>query len=88
MEGWYGRNVLPMFQHVEYVIPKTEYIIKKGDIQSYFTESVFQQIAMWKTWKRLGDPFGGGWSEWPAVFLDIIGALEDEYNKRMNSGNK
>ena len=73
----------------DYVIPKTEYVIKRGDIPGYFTETVFMQIAMWRSWRRLGnDVFGGGWADWPAVFRDIVEALEDENNKRLVSGNK
>jgi len=72
----------------DYLIPKTEYEIRRGDIPSYFTEEIFRQIAMWKSWKRLGNNvFSGGWAEWPAVFLDVIEALEDEYCKRMNRGD-
>lgn len=88
MEGWYGRTVLPMFADREFVIPQTDYVVKKSEIQDYFTETAFTQIGMWKTWKRLGsNVFGGGWADWPAVFVDIIEALEDENTKRMNSGN-
>lgn len=77
-----------MFEDRTFVIPKSDYEIRKGDIPSYFTETFFRQVGMWKAWKRLGDPFGGGWADWPAVLLDVIEALEDEYVKRGNSGNK
>ncbi len=89
MEGWYGQPILAMSADRIYVIPRTDYAIRRGDIPNYFTESVFQQIAMWKSWKRLGNNvFDGGWAEWPAVFRDVIEALEDENNKRLASGNK
>ena len=78
-----------MFADKEFVIPKSSYVVRKGDIESYFTEPIFLQIGMWKSWKRLGsNVFGGGWADWPGVFVDIIEAIEDENNKRMNSGNK
>jgi len=66
----------------EYLIPKTEYVIKRGDIPGYFTETNFLQIEMWNQYKLLGLPFGGGWAEHPAVYIDIILALEAESNKR------
>jgi hypothetical protein len=37
-------------------------------------------INVWSQWKRLGPPFGGGWAEWPARLVDVLSALESEYN--------
>jgi hypothetical protein len=75
-----------MFEHLDYLIPKTEYEIRKGDIPSYFTEASMLQINMWQQYKLLGLPFSCGWAEHPAVFIDIISAIEEEYRKRY--GNK
>lgn len=83
MEGWYGQRILPFSVDRPYLIPKTDYEIRRGDIPSYFTDTFWAQLGMWKSWKRLGgNAFGGGWFEWPAVFRDVIEALEEEYSKR------
>jgi len=71
-----------MFRDVTYLIPKTEYTISKGEISSYFTDTAMLQIDMWQKYKLLGLPFSCGWAEHPAVFIDIISAIESESNKR------
>ena len=72
-----------MFEHLNFLIPKSEYEIRKGDIPMYFTDTVFAQIHMWQQWKLLGLPWAPlGWAEHPAVFIDVISALEAESNKR------
>jgi hypothetical protein len=50
------------------------------------TDEHYAQFDMWSKWKTMGLPFSGGWAEQPAVFTDIINALEREFNKRRNSG--
>lgn len=41
---------------------------------------------VWKHFKQAGLPYAGGWDEQPAVMMDIIWSLEDEYN-RMELGD-
>lgn len=83
-----NQEVLPMSMERDYLIPHTEYMVKRGDIAGYFTEPVMQQIEMWNLYKLLGLPFSCGWAEHPGVFIDIISAIEAEYNKRMKRGDK
>ena len=73
-----------MGRNKDYLLPKTEYVIKRREIPGFFTNTFWAQVAMWKSYKRLGsNVFGGGWADWPAVFKDVIEALEDENNKRL-----
>jgi len=75
-------KILPTSMEREYVIPHTEYEIKRKEIPGFFTEAAIVQIDMWQRYKLLGLPFSCGWAEHPAVFIDIISALEAESNKR------
>ena len=36
---------------------------------------------MWKTSRRHGLPFAGGWAEQPAQVTDILQALDDEHDR-------
>lgn len=58
------------------------YEICRKDIPTYFTERAMAAIDLWQTYKLFGFPFSGGWAEQPAVYMDIIKALEIEARKR------
>jgi len=73
---------IPGREEQSYIIPGTDYDISKGDIPGYLTAVHYAQIGMWDDWRLLGDPWGKGWANWPAVFMDVIKALEQENRKR------
>ena len=78
-----------MSMESEYLIPHTEYIVKKGEIPSYFTETTAAQMGMWEDYRLFGFPNGGGYDNEPARYMDIIKALESECAKRqVKSGDK
>ena len=69
---------IPGREELSFIIPGTEYEIAKGDIASYLTPEHGAQVNMWRDWKTLGDPWRDGWANWPAVYKDIISAIEQE----------
>jgi hypothetical protein len=38
-------------------------------------------FRLWKTTRKHGLPFPGGWAEQPAWVMDILTALDDEFDK-------
>jgi hypothetical protein len=62
------------------------YEIVRAEIPKYLTVKAFGAINLWKTWKVFGMPFAGGWAEQPAVYMDVIEALEWEARKRQTEG--
>jgi hypothetical protein len=70
----------------DYLVPKTDYLIRKGDIPSYFNETAMAQMEMWEDFRLFGFPHGGGYDDEPALYIDIIKALEVEYSKRNKVG--
>ncbi len=64
------------------ILPPTEYVVVKGDIPGYFNDTTMAQMSMWEMYKLFGFPYSGGYDEQPAVYMDIIQALETECAKR------
>ena len=69
------------------IIPSTEFTVRKGDIPSYFNETTMAQMEMWEDFRLFGFPNGGGYDNEPALYIDIIKALETEYSKRNKVGH-
>ena len=38
-------------------------------------------FRMWKMSRKHGLPFAGGWMEQPALVVDVLTALDDEYDR-------
>lgn len=58
------------------------YEICRKDIPSYMTPRAYASIDLWQKYKSYGFPFAGGWAEQPAIYMDVIDALERELKKR------
>ncbi len=63
------------------------YEICRADIPKYLTDHAWQAVNIWRTYKTFGLPFAGGWAEQPAIYWDVIEAIEAEAQKR-NTGGK
>lgn len=45
------------------------------------SEAIQDLVRFWQRWKNFGNPTKDGWTEWPAVWLDIIEMFEGENAK-------
>ena len=55
-----------------------DYVIKRMDIPKYINWNI-EKVRWWKYYNRYGFPYSGGWAEQPAIFMDVIELLENEY---------
>jgi hypothetical protein len=52
-------------------------LICRADIPAYLKDSSLREhIQWWVQYRQFGWPFAGGWAEQPAIFFDVIRALE------------
>lgn len=58
------------------------YDICRYDIPAILNDPVVYYLKLWKQYKRYGWPYAGGWAEQPAVYVDIIDAIEDEADRQ------
>ena len=58
-------------------------LIKRVDIPNYLTNENLELIEWWNKWKLYGLPYSGGWAEQPAIYIDVIEAIEEERFKIM-----
>ena len=58
------------------------HLIWRADIPKYRTEEAMTAIQLWSNYKCFGLPFAGGWAEQPAVVMDVLEVLENEWRKR------
>lgn len=86
--GWEGQTILPMSAEQDMLIEKTEYVVKKKDIPSFFTSTYKAQIRIWLEYREYGLAFlPKGSAYHPMVYMDIIRLLNEENAKRMSRGD-
>jgi len=54
--------------------------IRRGDVATMFDEYARTALDIWAYYHRFGLPYSGGWAEQPAVLMDVISAIEEEYH--------
>ena len=54
--------------------------IRRRDIAAMFDEYTRAALDIWAGFHRFGLPYSGGWAEQPAVLMDVISAIEEEYH--------
>ncbi len=63
------------------ILVKSGILVRRDLIPDYFTDEAMEQIGLWNKYHTIGLPFAGGWAEQPAIYIDIIEALESQYRK-------
>lgn len=57
------------------------HLVVKADIARSLTDDNLARIQWWVLYKKFGWPWAGGWAEQPAVYFDVVEALEAEADR-------
>lgn len=82
-DGWYRIDAKKQKNGI-YIVDG-RFKIKRHQIPDLL-EKYKEEIEFFWQWKRLGDPFGTGWMNWPCNYADIVIILsrinwQDDSNK-------
>lgn len=63
-------------------------IIRRGDLKKLLTEDLWDAVRLWQDYKRFGLFHGRGPEAETAEYVDLISALEEEYDGALAQARK
>lgn len=50
----------------------------RGEIPTYFTDSFWESVLLWRNWRNFGLPNGGGWLHERPEVIQVITIIDEE----------